>query len=161
MTSAELLELAWAAGFFDGEGHTGAFKRKQGFWDLNLTVAQSRTEPLLRFSAAVHGMGRIYGPYRYGGQRGPFWQWRATSFADAQAVFCLLWPFLSRPKREQGLKAFSSYRPDLPEWRDCESKGHRIIQRQGPRTGAGMWTRCATCDVAKQKAKRQLRKAAA
>lgn len=61
-------ELAWAAGFFDGEGSTIARSdsARPGYYQLNITVPQGcrfGVPPLLRrFQRAMRGMGRIHGP---------------------------------------------------------------------------------------------------
>lgn len=94
-------ELAWAAGFFDGEGCTTAHvvRRPQYnkvYRSLALEVVQKDRRPLDRFAQAL-GLGKIYGPYR--SQR-EMHLWRARA-ADAEAALALLWPFLSEPKREQ------------------------------------------------------------
>lgn len=86
-------ELAWAAGFFDGEGCTGrSSKRALG---MRVSVSQRRIEPLERFRQVV-GVGRIYGP----GTR-QCYQWVACSHSDVVTTIARLWPYLSLPKKEQ------------------------------------------------------------
>ena len=59
-------DLAWAAGFFEGEGSVGAFKtgrpRKDGTRRIgvSLSINQVDRECLDRFREVV-GVGRIYG----------------------------------------------------------------------------------------------------
>ena len=93
-------ELAWAAGFFDGEGSIQL--RKTG---LQLYVGQTDPRPLERFAAAV-GVGKVNGPYGPYARNGtpntwkPMYAWQVGG-RKAEAVFALLQPFLSEPKREQ------------------------------------------------------------
>ena len=54
-------EIAWAAGFFDGEG---CFSYIQKARYVCLRIGQSELEPLERFREAV-GLGKIYGPYSH------------------------------------------------------------------------------------------------
>src|SRR5438093_690756 len=52
--------LAWAAGFFDGEGHAGTvIPRGHAFPRFQLVVTQYECTTLERFQSAV-GLGRIY-----------------------------------------------------------------------------------------------------
>lgn len=97
------IELAWAAGFFDGEGTVsqttakGTHKRY-----LIVRLAQTDRRPLERFAAAV-GHGRVNGPYTHTkgeGRWSDFYTWQAGG-SKAEMVLAKLDPFLSAPKREQ------------------------------------------------------------
>ena len=60
-------ELAWAAGFWDGEGCTSFFMRRSGpkrrrYRALLMQIYQSEQSTLERFRDAV-GIGRFNGPY--------------------------------------------------------------------------------------------------
>lgn len=97
---AEQLELAWAAGFFDGEGCTTlgqikklAFGAPKTYLYPKLTVSQKDPRPLARFVEAV-GEGRLRGQ----GQRIHNW---SVMGAKAHVVMSKLYPYLSAPKREQ------------------------------------------------------------
>jgi len=88
-------ELAWAAGFFDGEGHISFTPGKQ----IAFSVAQVDRRPLDRFLAAV-GLGVVGGPYLLGKNPRPVFFYRARK-REVDTVIERLWPFLSEPKREQ------------------------------------------------------------
>lgn len=96
-------ELAWAAGFFDGEGCT-----TQCRWSPTIYVSQNDREVLDRFQAAV-GLGKVRGPYRRSKSsykpESPRYIFH-TSGATTAEVLKLLWPFLSRVKKEQAIKVF-------------------------------------------------------
>src|SRR5437773_3792330 len=68
VTFLDRAELAWAAGFFDGEGSTIArtLTSRPGYHQLNVTVPQSGRDGipavLLRFQRVMLGMGHISGP---------------------------------------------------------------------------------------------------
>ena len=98
-----ITELAWAAGFFDGEGCTLCRKPKTGYRQLSFEVAQNEISTLRRFESAL-GFGSISGPYR-----GSEYQYRACSFEKAQAAIALLWRFLSDPKKIQAKTALIEY----------------------------------------------------
>lgn len=100
------LELAWAAGFFDGEGYVGVVrdKRPGRTLKLNLYLEQVDRRPLDRFVAAV-GCGRVI---RRAARRAPNRQIThriVLGHEKTTSTFMLLWPYLSEPKREQYLRA--------------------------------------------------------
>jgi hypothetical protein len=87
------IEWAWAAGFFDGEGHCSFTGRH-----LILTISQVDRRPLDRFRAAVGDFGTIGGPYRL--EKFPYYSFRA-GVREVDIIIDLLWAYLSEPKREQ------------------------------------------------------------
>lgn len=103
------LELAWAAGFFDGEGSTKKvsyhYRTKKGIVrkptkNISMAVSQCDLSPLKRFRSAVGGLGRINGPYQYGTNKRPYWVWSASCKA-AKAVFSVLKRHLCSIKKRQ------------------------------------------------------------
>lgn len=101
-------ELAWAAGFFDGEGHIRCQKTKR-HWELKLDIAQINPEPLFRFKAAVGG-GVVYGPYKGKTKNSkPYWRYTATSFCHTEGIVKQLRPFLCSIKQKQSAEAFNKW----------------------------------------------------
>lgn len=100
-------QLAWAAGFFDGEGHTGNH-RARGCLVPVVTIHQHDDPAVLhRFQAAV-GLGKVRGPYK--GRRGnQVWQYHAGGFEATQAVVAMLWPWLGHVKRTQASAALQEF----------------------------------------------------
>jgi hypothetical protein len=100
-------QLAWAAGFFDGEGTTSS----SGEWDTpRMTVPQAgptMPEVLVLFQAIV-GFGSILGPVLAPGHQ-PYWT-LAVSGPKALRVLELLRPFLGPVKRQQADAALRRYR---------------------------------------------------
>lgn len=98
------IELAWAAGFYDGEGSTFIHENRPGYLCLEVSVAQRGhgmiPAVLLRFQGAVLGMGRIDPPNEEGVH-----VWRSCGFEEAQATIALLWTRLGAVKRQQALHA--------------------------------------------------------
>lgn len=108
-------ELAWAAGFFDGEGYVGAIRRDcpQGInTRLLLSIAQTCPDPLMRFRAAVGNAGNVTGPYKRTNTptRKMMWSFSASSFEDVQAITAFLWFWLSAPKQAQVVRALQNMR---------------------------------------------------
>jgi hypothetical protein len=96
------IELAWGAGFFDGEGCTAWSKRNRC---ITVTVGQTEITTLQRFQRAMGGVGNIYGPsYRKGSpHHRPYWYYRVSRDRALQ-VLRDMWPYLSEPKRQQALR---------------------------------------------------------
>jgi hypothetical protein len=99
------LELAWAAGFFDGEGTIctqGAKETTKRY--LKIRVAHCEPQPLRRFADAV-GLGNVTGP---NAQKNPAWSpyysWQLAGSRAEQALERLR-PFLSEPRLEQWARA--------------------------------------------------------
>jgi hypothetical protein len=108
-------ELAWAAGFFDGEGHIGVRRNGPSFPSrrIGLHVGQADRRPLDRFLRAV-GVGQIRGPDRqskYPNAKLMF-RFHVDNFQHAQHVVAVLWRWLSEPKREQAHLALTAYAAD-------------------------------------------------
>lgn len=99
-----MIELAWAAGFFDGEGsicawHSGYTKT------ISLEIGQVSRIPLDRFQEAV-GMGNVNGPYKGKSGRKDFYKWITNGPQNVGKVVELLLPFLCEPKKVQIWNAF-------------------------------------------------------
>lgn len=98
-------ELAWAAGFFDGEGYCGrtAFTKAKGgkkYYRWRADISQVHKEPLERFLKVI-GHGKIYGPYTPKSLKSrPYFVWCAEG-PNAKAAVKLLAPWLSSPKLQQ------------------------------------------------------------
>jgi hypothetical protein len=115
-------ELAWAGGFFDGEGSTYLEKHRThpGHFYPVLYVPQSAsngTAPeLLRLKSAVGDIGRLSGLRRDAPQKMPYRRWRVVTAVKVQAVLHLLWPFIGNVKRSQAQLVMKTIhgQPDLP-----------------------------------------------
>lgn len=140
-------ELAWAAGFFDGEGcfrlHTKS--GTDGRFYAQVTINQIHPEVLERFQKAVLGIGVVHGPYvpsgttKSGQPRKEMWVYRCTNFEHAQAVYVMLYPFLGIVKREQGRQVFDKcQRPYIKSDLICKN-GHA---REG---NTNKWGQCLPC----------------
>lgn len=105
----ETYELAWAAGFFDGEGWVGATTRgaKTGPKRyLQLGITQIDPYVLERFRSAVGGLGSVTGPYAQKGRWRPRYHYQLGSRAGVTSVMLQLEPFLSEIKRLQWETAY-------------------------------------------------------
>lgn len=101
-------ELAWAAGFFDGEGSIGCIPY-EGYATLQIAVVQNDRRPLERFLTVV-GVGAIYERPPDKHRTNLCHAWQTGKFEETQAVVAMLWPFLSQPKRDQAHRAMTAMR---------------------------------------------------
>ncbi len=103
------IDLAWAAGFFDGEGCTGLCVKKKGgntYCYPRIMVGQKDRDVLDKFKACVGGLGKIYGPYKHTNSGCYVYHYQVTNIPDVQKVLELLWPYLGDIKRIQAQGAF-------------------------------------------------------
>lgn len=128
------IELAWAAGFFDGEGYVGFPKentllrnKKRLYGNFRLAVSQVHREPLDRFLAAV-GEGKIYGPYQNRrGKHKDHFVFNAYGNKGVR-VFNRLRPYLSAIKLREGDAAAAAFaaqqaRPKLGNGQSGKKRG--------------------------------------
>lgn len=91
------LDLAWAAGFFDGEGT--AYAKKNGAYSyLYLGLSQRDSRPMKRWVDIVQ-CGKVYKKNSTTSGK-EFNDWMC--WGDAVDILLNeLWPYLSEPKKEQ------------------------------------------------------------
>lgn len=120
--SAPVEELAWAGGFFDGEGSTYLEKHRThaGYFVPRLYVPQSSdvgiAPELVRLKSALADIGTISGVRPGKGNWKPHRRWRVCSPQALQLGLHLLWPFIGEVKRSQAqlvMQVIHS-QPDLP-----------------------------------------------
>jgi hypothetical protein len=116
------IELAWAAGFFDGEGNSNSSGRT-----FAMRISQVHREVLDRFCAAV-GAGKVYGPYPAKQEnRQPQYRYEVAGLS-ARQVYEKLRPFLGTVKKEQADKAAAWY--DATITRHCIPPNTRVEIQQ-------------------------------
>jgi hypothetical protein len=96
--------LAWAAGFWDGEGHVGARGNgRSGGRQIKAMITQKDRRVLEHFQE-ITGLGKIY-PRRVQDQ----WSWNLARVIKVRELARLLWPWLGEIKRDQFIYAFGAY----------------------------------------------------
>jgi hypothetical protein len=102
-------ELAWAAGFFDGDGNVSAYYREsRGTLTLQMVVTQKDRRPLQRLHTVL-GVGRIYEVHPTARPERHWYQWQLHVNREVLRAMDKLWPYLSEPKREQWLSVKAKY----------------------------------------------------
>lgn len=105
--SRALIELIWAAGFWDGEGCCAV----NGFNKPQLSICQKDRRALDRFVAAI-GVGEVKGPYK-NGKNGEFERYVVALSAErAYQTIDKLWLFIGAAKHEQIKRVFSRLQED-------------------------------------------------
>jgi hypothetical protein len=113
-------ELAWAGGFFDGEGSTCLDKHRThaDFFVPVLYVPQAAADgiapELVRLQNAI-GLGTISGVRKAKPPRKPYRRWRVFTIDKVFRALHMLWPFIGKVKREQARIAMQVIlgQPDL------------------------------------------------
>jgi hypothetical protein len=91
------IEIAWAAGLFEGEGCFTAQGQARGKYYGVAKLSMVDAQIVERFAAIVQVGHLTWRPASPGRQRQRVWT--AASFEDFQAVAHLLWPHLSTRRR--------------------------------------------------------------
>jgi hypothetical protein len=107
-------ELAWVAGFFDGEGYIGA-GGSSGRRTIEMSIGQASSGELpatLTRVSLVLGVGHLRGPRMLANawSRLPQYVWCTNSFEDVQFAVALLWRWLGPVKRAQARAALLRFR---------------------------------------------------
>lgn len=107
-------ELAWAAGFIDGEGCFGFYTYTQRskptlYGMLKLDVSQANREPLDRLQKAL-GVGHVTGPHKRKNPKwAPIYHLQVYGIVDILIVVEALSPWLCSIKRTQVADAITAY----------------------------------------------------
>ena len=108
------VELAWAAGFFDGEGCTSVLSAKRDRYTyLRMGVSQKNPALLEKFQRIV-GCGKIY----KSNQR-PIHSWDCYIEKDCEAVLAMLWPYIGEQKRKQADTARAKVKEVRDKLKSC------------------------------------------
>lgn len=99
-------DLAWLAGFTDGDGYFGCSKYSNG-GALSYVISQNGESELLYRAQKILGFGNVNGPYFVKGRK-PNYRFVVNGFERVQATIAALWPWLGTPKRNQAEKVLKT-----------------------------------------------------
>jgi hypothetical protein len=91
MDLSDRAEIAWAGGFWEGEG-TITCRRRDGAFSLS--ACQKEREPL-------EHLQRIFGGTIYRHSSRDIFDWQLNKFEHVQATIAAMWPWLSRRRKKQ------------------------------------------------------------
>lgn len=114
----DTLQIAWAAGFTDGEGYIGltrCFDKKRGYYTyrVQFEVAQVHAKPIDLMQSMFPGVGKVR---HYENKHRGYWTWRVFG-QDAIEVIKVLHPYLV-VKREQARLVMEYEFTDRRIWGD-------------------------------------------
>ena len=135
-------DLAWLAGFYDGEGSTTCSRKGQPRFD----IAQNHIE-VLEKAKSILGIGEIYWIIDKKGPRDGCYHYSIGSYAGVQYAIAMIWDWLGDIKREQAKNVLVRVRDSKIGWQKCQLLGHRI----GTDDGNTNHHKCLTCKVQQNK----------
>jgi hypothetical protein len=118
------LDLAWAAGLYEGEGSICARKDKPASAAMSLGMTD---EDVVRRFAQIVGFGNVYPRPRANasGHLGNklMWYWQTGRYEHVQAAIAMFWPWLGTRRRAQASRvlhscatAIAAYRGSTLTW---------------------------------------------
>ncbi len=162
--------MAWAAGFFDGEGSFWSNVRNDasdGVRAITASVTNTDRELLDKFQSIV-GLGKVRGPYQeQRGNRQPVYRWSVGGHRAVQAVGAMMWEWLGTYKRQRWAEALTTWRagvrPNAIELKRAQThcKWGHPLSGDNLRFN-GRQRMCRTCDrrrSAESKARKRAREA--
>ena len=99
-------DLAWLAGFFDGEGTTYLADGRPEIW-----IGQ-KDKRVLEKVKLIYNKGHIEGPYirkLVSGKETYIHRYRISKQEDSLEFILLIWPWISEAKREQALTVINKW----------------------------------------------------
>lgn len=128
-------DLAWAAGFWDGEGNANAYLKGER-WQIQAAVTQIHLDTLERFRDIV-GVGKIYGPYETASGVHPQWTLKIRGEDNIRHLYESMKPWLTPHKISQFEEVFARKESTRPVYFTDEERlerkrasGRRYAQRK-------------------------------
>ena len=124
----EVADLAWAAGFFDGEGST---LLKGGYPGISIHQAGTLTDPpevLVRFQRTFGGIGYVAGPDAPTNEHHrPRWTYETHGYERTQVLVAMMWKWLGPIKRSQAVAVLTAFRDrPVPKRRAGVTRGRPL-----------------------------------
>lgn len=105
-------DLAWLAGFIDGEGHFGGreTKGKVNAYYITCYLSISQKDPQLLYKVQrIVGAGSVNGPYLIQ-TRFTIYSYRYTGYKNLRLLLPQIWPYLGIPKKQQANAVLRKYK---------------------------------------------------
>lgn len=116
--------IEWVAGMFEGEGTIILRKnRKRSILGVELSLSGTDEDTIQLFHASVDA-GKVYGPYKYGANKKPFWKWSLTERSAVTTLLTQLLPLLGERRKARAQEALAAI-----EAREAEP--HYRVSRKG------------------------------
>ena len=146
-------ELAWVAGFVDGEGHFGNHSKGSISFELCQSVP---AEGLLQRMMDAVGMGVVQGPYQRSERHKPMYKFRINKYESVKSFYQMIQPWLGETKRKQAESAIARFestygtRDRKKNVSEVCRKGHSYLDSNNVYM-VGSERRCKACHNASQR----------
>jgi hypothetical protein len=152
-------DVAWAAGFFEGEGSISPSTRRGRIEGMSVSLGSTDYDVIERFSK-IWGCGSLCGPYQRGTHK-PIWHFRIHNFDDAKTMLERMYPHLGQRRSariDEVLNLVAKARALLEPRGDSEAchRGHKRVDH-GYRSSRGYWV-CRSCSTMHSKAQTERRR---
>lgn len=128
------LDIAWAAGLFEGEGSIyldrSDQRRRGGRVRLGMSLSTTDEDVARKFSGVAGGS--VFGPYTAKRSTKPYWTWHLRDQEAIHVLVNALWPYLGKRRRQQIDEALGA-----KDAADAEHRPKPLGQRGLPRLIAG------------------------
>lgn len=148
---AHEVEIAWAAGLFEGEGSiTIQRSGDRGRLRVRFTLAMTDEDVVRRFQCIL-GCGSVYGPKMKKGATKPQWTYYVGRPEQIQRIAGLFRPYLGErrlAKLDECLSAYSA-QPPRGNWQREKThcpRGHEYTEENTVRYPSQYARRCKTCE---------------
>jgi hypothetical protein len=150
------IDIAWAAGLFEGEGSCGFRMRRHELRPF-VKLGMTDRDVVERFVSIV-GVGNVTTTHRPPDKR--MWHWSIGGKDDCCRVLGLLWPYLGERRKERALEVLerTSMLRGKTDWLSYCRRGHELSSRNvyiNPATGR---PKCRICGNMRQRAYRDRRR---
>lgn len=155
MSAERHLEIAWAAGLFDGEGCFSVGRGRYGLTYARASLTSTDRDIAERFQEAM-GCGTII-VHKPGPPRKPQYRWRTNSRADFNRVAALLRPYLCSRRAERLAEVEAETSPTRRKRRPVTTckRGHPLVgdnrKPNGRTKDGGQRITCRTCAQARER----------
>lgn len=102
--STDPLEVAWAAGFFEGEGSVYFYRGSAKSSPHPILSLASTDEDVLRRFQRIVGRGKVYGPYNKGAGTKPRFDWQTGSYLNCAEIMRAFLPYLGERRRAKAIE---------------------------------------------------------
>lgn len=144
-------DLAWLAGFWDGEGCVSPLKSGKYKYYPVFSLSQAGDEGYELCQRVLDScgiFGGISGPYTSGTYK-PVYKVRISGYEKVQALLSMCWPWLSNTKRVQASAILTEYRKrhlaDPPMSKTECANGHKRTKENGYYDPRNRSWRCRVC----------------
>lgn len=102
------VDIAWAAGLFEGEGSICIFEQKHNVLPLIRVSIQMTDRDVVERFVQIMGCGRVTGEHRFGREHHkPTYRWHIGNRADVERIVLMLLPYLGERRSAKAREALA------------------------------------------------------